>query len=228
MLILLRIIFGAAFVYTVRLLWENARGNPETGDLLNAFYIALVVLLAIPNAIVWAPFLGGKISDPLTGVITKGTYAERRNYLLRLVYGLQERRLRRLTLLACFLEGIHHPDRPTAFVIGLKNAKPGSWLEKVFAREVFKYDNAQNCIQAHAALKRHGIDPGPHRNPEINIVLISLQRSVKPAPETLAVSPAPPSPPLQRNPQIRLFEAASARPVDPSRGSAPEEGKKEE
>jgi hypothetical protein len=209
MLIILRIIFGAAFVYAVQLLWNNAQANPQTGDLSNAFYISMVVLLALPNAMVWAPYFGAKLSDPLTGVMTNGTFVERKNYLLRLIYALQERGYRRLTLVICFLEGIHYPDRPTAFVIGLKHAKPGSWLEKVFAREVFRFDNAQNCIQAYNALKRHGIDPGIHRNPEINLVLISLHRSVKPEAEKLAVPTAPPPAPLERNPRIRLFAAST-------------------
>jgi len=131
MLVILRIIFGLAAIYAVRLLWQNSQAHPETGDLTNAFYIALLVILAIPNAIVWAPYFGAKFSDPLTGVLTNSTYVERKNLSLRLIYWLQDRGFRRLTLFFRFLEGVHPPDRPTAFVIGLKNVKPGSWLEKV-------------------------------------------------------------------------------------------------
>ena len=69
---------------------------------------------------------------------------------------------------------------PSAFVIGLKNARPGSWLEKVFAREVFRFHNTQHCIQAYLALKRHGIDPRPHPNQEINVALLSLDRPDRP------------------------------------------------
>jgi hypothetical protein len=205
MLILLRIVFGVTLFLVMRAAYRNGQNNLQAGDLLNAGYVALSVILAVANALVWAPYFGGKIADPLTGVITTGAFVDRKNYLLRFIYWLQERGFRRLTTFFCFLEGIHYPNRPAAFVIGLKHAKPGSWLEKVYAKEVFKFDNAQNCIVAYQALKRHNIDPGTHQNPEINLVLISVNRSAKPEPEKLAVPPAPPPPTIKRNSRIELF-----------------------
>lgn len=212
MLIVLRILFGVGLLYVMKLAWENGQTNLQSGDIANAGYVALCVILAIANALVWAPYFGDKISGPLTGVITKSTYVESRNYLLKLIYWLQERGYRRLTAFFCFLEGIHHPDRPTAFAIGLKHAKPGSWLEKVYAKEVFKFDNAQNCVAAYEALRRHNLDPGIHPNPEINLVIMSLNRSVKPDPEKLPIPPASPPPALKRNPRIALFERSNQQP----------------
>ena len=90
--------------------------------------------------------------------------------------------------------------------MGMKNARPGSWFEKVFAREVFRFHNTQNCVQAYLALRRRGIDPRPHPNQEINIVLLSLERPQRPEAETIAVTPAVHPPPLKRNPNIRLFK----------------------
>ncbi len=205
MLIVLRILFGAAFLYLLATGWDAGPTSAQKGDLTNALNVAFLLVVGLANAVVWAPYLGAKISGPITGVLTDGTFVERRNYLLRLIYWLQYHGHRRLTVFFCFLEGIHNPDRPAAFCLGLKNARPGSWLEKVYAREVFKFDNAQNCVQAYAALKSRGIDPGRHHNPEINIVLLSLERSVKPEPSKIVVPQAPPPPPLRRNAQIRLF-----------------------
>jgi hypothetical protein len=210
MLILLRILFGAGLAYGFKKAWENAQAAPETGDLTNAFYVAFCVILAIANAVVWAPYFGAKLSDPLTGAITKSTFVDRKNHLLRLVRWLDDRRHRRLALFFCFLEGVHHPDFPAAFVIGLSNARPGSWLEKVFALEVFRFDNAQHCMTAYEVLKRHGIDPRPHHNPEINMVLLSVERQVKPDPDKLAVPKAVESAPLKRDRRIRLFQSAEA------------------
>jgi len=166
-------------------------------------------LLAIANAVVWAPYFGDALSEPLTGVMVRSTYVERKNYLLRLIHWLENRGHRRSTLFFCFLEGVHHPMRPTAFVIGLKNARPGSWLEKVYALELFKFDNAQHCMMAYQALRRRGIDPRPHHNPEVNMVLLTVDREVRPAPEPIPVPAAAPPPPPKRDRRIRLFAMAS-------------------
>ena len=210
MLILMRILFGAGLAYGIKKAWENAQAAPETGDLTNAFYVAFCGILAIANAAVWAPYFGAKLSDPLTGAITKSTFVDRKNHLRRLVRWLDDRCHRHLALLFCFLEAVHHPNRPSAFIIGLNNARPGSWLEKIFALEVFRFDNAQHCMTAYEALKRHGIDPRPHHNPEINMVLLSVERQVKPDPDKLAVPKAAESAPLKRDRRIRLFESAEA------------------
>jgi hypothetical protein len=207
-LVILRIFFGALLLYALKSAWQNGQNNLEGGDISNAGYVAVCVILAIANALVWAPYFGAKVSDPLTGVLTTGIFVEKKNYLLRLIYWLQDHGYYRLLPLFCFLEGIHYPDRPTGFALGLKHAKSGSWLEKVFAKEVFKFDNAQNCVVAYQVLKRHNIEPGSHRNPEINIVLLSLNRAAKPDPERLIVPQGRPFSALKRNDRISLFAGA--------------------
>jgi hypothetical protein len=209
MLIVLRIVFGAALVYGIMQASENAEKNLEAGDLTNAFWTGYCVLVAILNAAVWAPFIGDKISQPITGMITRSTYFEQKNYLLKLIHWLENRGYRRLVVFLCFLEGIRRPGQPTAFVVGLKNAKPGSWLEKVYAREVFKFGNAQNCLAAYEILLRHRVDPGAHPNPEVNLLLMSHYRAPKSDPDKIAVPPAAP-PPVTRDPRIRLFDSADS------------------
>ena len=202
----LRLILGAGLLYGFWQVWRNAQAVPDTGDLANAFWLSACVLLALANGAVWAPWVGARIAGPITGVLTDGTYADRKNHLLRLLRWLDDHRHRRCALVTSLLEGIHHPELPAAFVVGLKNARAGSWIEKVFAREVFRFDNIQHCLQAYAVLKRHGIDPRPHRNPEVNLALISAERQARPEPDPLKVPPAGEPPPLERNPKIRLFE----------------------
>jgi len=217
-LIALRIVFGAALAYGFSEVWQNEQAAPQTGDLANAFYLAACVILAMANAVVWAPYFGDRVSGPLTGVITKGTYVDRKNLLLILIHWLERRRLRRLTRWFCFLEGVHHPERPAAFVIGLQHAAKGSWLEKVYALALFRFDNARNCLLAYEALRRHCIDPRPHHNPEVNMLLVSLEREVRPAPEPVVVPPALPAPALKRDPRIKLFDMdePAAAAVDPA------------
>jgi hypothetical protein len=221
MLIILRIVFALGLVYFIGKVQENARLNPENVDLINAGYLAVCVFMAILNAIVWAPFLGGKISDPITDALTTGTAIDQRNQVLRLIYWLQQRGHRRLTLCFCFLEGIRRPSFPGAFVIGFKNTRRGSWLEKIFAREVFRFSNTQNCLLAYEALKRHGVQPGPHPSPEVNLLLLALYKPAKPEPEIVNVPSAPQKMPLRRNPRIRLFEAAEPTPNPADTAAAP-------
>jgi hypothetical protein len=206
MLAILRIIFGAALVYMMRQVHENARLHPETGDLANAGYLALCVVLAVANAVVWAPFLGAKVSGPVTDLMTTGTHIDEKNHVLRLIRWFNNRGYRRVTLCLCFFEGIRRPWMPTAFVIGLQNSKSGTWFEKVYAREVFRFNNSQNCVLAYEALKRHGIKPGPHPNPEIDLALLALQKPIRPEFPPVPLPAAPLATPLPRNKRIRLFE----------------------
>jgi hypothetical protein len=120
---------------------------------------------------------------------------------------------------------------PTAFILGFNNSKPGSWFEKVYAREVFRFNSTQNCVLAYDALKRHGIDPRPHPNPEVELALRALEREAKLEPDKVPLPPAPQITSLRRNPRIRLFEmeipsersaapaqtaSAAAEPKDPT------------
>jgi hypothetical protein len=205
MLVLLRIIFTGAFLYCIAQARENARTNLAAGDMENAFWVGAGVIAAIAAAITWAPYFGAKVADPLTGGMVKTPPAERKNALMWLIRWLDKKEKHpALIRWLCFIEGVRAPWLPTGFIIGLAHAKPGSWLEKVYAREVFRFNNAENCIKAFNALMRHGIDPRPHPSPDVNIVLISQERSVAPDPGKLQVPSAPPPPPLARDRRIRI------------------------
>jgi hypothetical protein len=204
MLILLRIIFGTLIYWAFKEARMNAQTNPQSGDLSNAYWVAVVVILAIANSAVWAPYFGEKLADPLTGGTVDAEYKEPKNWLLKLIRFCEGRGHRSLVTWLCFLEGVRTPMLPTPFVIGMKNARPGSWLEKVYAKEVFKFSNAQNCTRAYEILKQRGIDPRPHHSPGVNLVLTSKEHEVKPTPPPLNVPEAPPPPKLERNPRIDI------------------------
>jgi hypothetical protein len=127
---------------------------------------------------------------------------------MRLIRGCERRRWRRCVVALCFLEGVRHPRLPAQFIIGMHHARPGSWLEKVFAREVYKFSNVANAARAREILRlRHDDDPGPHRRIEVNLALLSDERAPRPDPEIVAVPAASPPPPLARNERIRLFSS---------------------
>jgi hypothetical protein len=204
MLVLLRIIFTGAFIYCIIQARDNARTNLASGDLDNALWVALGVVAAIASALAWAPYLGGKVADPLTGGLVNTEVTERKNLLLQLIRWCDKKGHAGWVRRLCFIEAVRAPWLPTAYILGLSHARPGSWLEKVYAREVFKFNNAENCTKAFRALQRHGIDPRPHASADVNIVLMSSERSVSVDPQKLPVPEAPPPPPLERDKRIRI------------------------
>jgi hypothetical protein len=210
MLVLLRLIFGFALFSVLARAVRLAEENPQTDGTSDAGYVALSVILGIANAIVWAPLVGRLLADPLTGAFTTGHPAEYRNYVVQFVNKLAARRWRRLALFFAFLEGVRHPDLPAAFVLGMNNARPGSFLERIFAREVWRFDNAENCLRAWEILHARGENLRIHRRPEVNLLVLSIQRESSPAPDPLNLPPAPRPPAPVRNPRIRLFEGSPA------------------
>lgn len=203
MLIFFRIALPAALVFGLTAAARNARLHPETGDLLNAFWLAYCVLVGIATAIVWAPVVADRMADPLTGVVPDNTYKEPPNRLRRLIRRLDGREARRWARWLCFIDGIRHPWSPAPFILGLRNSEPGSWLELVYAREVFKFNNADNCMRAYEVLRRRGQAPKSHHNKEVTLLMAAFEKSSVQQSEPLPVPPAE-APPLERNPRIKL------------------------
>src|SRR5512140_3267533 len=104
MLIVLRILFGAALFYELMQGVKSAPGAMGAGDTTGAYYLAVCVGWALLNAVVWAPYFGAKVSDPLTGMMTGSTYVERTNWVLRGIRRCEARHWRRLVVFLCFWE----------------------------------------------------------------------------------------------------------------------------
>lgn len=222
MLVLLRIVFTTAWAYCIYQAARSAEGNRDVENLGPVLYLGLTLLIGLIVGAVWTPYLAQFVYGPLTDNLTDSTYVEPENRFLKMLRWAEARKRRKLIVLLCFLEGIFHPNRPHAFIVGLQNAKPGSWLEKVFAREVFRFGNGPNCELAAAALRRHGIDPGNHRSADINLILFAARRVVKPDAERIAVPRMPAPNSLKRNPKIRIFtKAEPSRPTPLQRTTTP-------
>jgi hypothetical protein len=170
--------------------------------------VLFILLGAIVMGALWAPVIGAKLSDPLTSAITQETsLPPDPNRLVSRIRWLQSHGYHRLALLLVFAEGMRHPDLPQASILGLRSIRPGSLLEKWFAREVYHFNNVQNCLHAYTILKeRHGIILPLHRQPEVNLAIVSLDRKPPPEPAKLQLTPAEAPAQPARNPQIKLFE----------------------
>jgi hypothetical protein len=204
MWILLRLLFGFLMYAAFKEARANTAANPMNGDIANAYWVGVVVVLAVANGVVWAPYLSEKVSDPLTGGTINAEFKEPNNTLMRLIQWCETRELRNLASWLCFIEGIRKPHLPAAFVLGMNNAREGSWLQKIYALEVFKFNNTQNCIKACEILARHGINPRPHTNPGVNLALVSMDHSVKEDPTIVDLPTAPPPPKIERNRRIQI------------------------
>lgn len=221
MLFLFRIILTGLFGWLMWRATHVAVGGLES-DVLNAGSFALAIVVGFFAALTWAPLLGEIVAGPMTGVLTDGSVAPDNTRLIRFIRRCEARGWRRMTRLLCFAEGVRHPRLPAAFVLGMNNATPGSWLEKVFAREVFGFSNVANCLRAHDILRlRHDLDPGAHPLPEVSLALLAHVREGRPEASVLAVPSAPATPPIQRKTNIRLFAAADR----PNKGETPPERK---
>lgn len=211
-LLILRIFLSGAFVW---LLWSastEASANLDA-DVVNAGRFALAIIVGFAAALTWAPVLGEEIAGPVTGLMTDGSVSDQNLRLVRWAKGAQTRGWRGLALLLAFVEGVRRPNLPSAFVIGMNCARPGSWLELAFAREVWRFNNVANCIRAYDILVlHHDRRPKTHPVPEVNLALLAHIRPVPPPAEVLPVPTAAPPPPLERNERIRLFAGAPAAP----------------
>lgn len=205
LLTLLRIPLTAAFAwYLYR--WLTSGGEIEGGDIV--MLMAYGLFGAIALAVLWAPVIGDKISSPITSTLTEETsLPSGKSRVVGWIGRLQRRGWHRLALPLILFEGVRHPTLPLPALLGLRSARPGSFLEKMFAREVYNYNNIQNCLAAYRILKeRHHCIPPPHGQPEVNLAILSLTREPAPERKKLEVKPLPPPTVPQRNRRIKLFQ----------------------
>ncbi|MGV3771884.1 MAG: hypothetical protein ACO1QB_03220 [Verrucomicrobiales bacterium] len=204
MLALLRIITTAALIYCVNQARLSGQNNSIAGDLNNAFWLGGGVLVALVCAASWAPLIGERVADPLSGGLVNSPFVEPKNRLMKLIRWSDKKGYRRLVVLLCFIEGVRAPWLPAGFAIGMRAAKEGSWFQKIYAREVFRFNNAENVIAAYRILRQHGIDPRPHANTDINLVLLSEEQVAKAPPEKLKVKETRPILNVQRDKRIKI------------------------
>ena len=215
MLSFFRIILTGALIYGLTQAAKNAGTNPHGGDMANAFWVAFCVITGLLASLTWAPLIGDRMVEPVSGGLRDTVILDRPRRLMRLIRWFEARRFRRFARWLCFIEGVRRPWLPGAFVTGMNNARPGSWLEFVYAREVFRFNNLENCVKAHEIMRRRGVSPPPHANADVQFYLTSLEVAARPGAPAVSVPPAS-DPPLRRNPRIRLHDDNDAPPTPPT------------
>ncbi len=210
MLTLLRILFTGAWIFLFLLARQNAIDHPNSGDLMNAFYLAAILAVGLAVGAVWTPYFADVLCGPLLGTISEIPQLNDDSRLRRLTNWALRHRHRRLVLFLCCVDGLFHPDLPRPFLTGMHEAKPGSRLERIFAREVFRFENAVNCAEAEKVLDRHGIKPGRHWSVSINYLLTQRKMVLRPPADVIALPRHNKQVPVPRNPKIKLFRRAGS------------------
>jgi hypothetical protein len=207
-LLILRIVLTTAFVLLLRDASKESSANLNN-DVLNAGRFALAVVAGFAASLTWAPLLGEMVAGPVTGLMKDGSPSDGNSWLIGVIRRCEARGWRRVTVALAFMEAVRHPNLPVAYIIGLNQARPCSWLERVFAQEVWRFNHIGNCVRAHDILAlRHDRRPPLHPVPEVNLALMAHLRVPPPAADIVTVPPAPPPPPLTRRRSIKLFAAA--------------------
>lgn len=208
MLTFLRTLFTGAWIFLFLQARQNAIDHPQSGDLLNAFYLAAILAVGLAVGAVWTPYFADVICGPLMGTLTDIPQLDENSRLRRLTNWAFRHRHHRLGLFLCAMDGLFHPDSPRPFLTGMQQAKPGSRLERIFAREVFRFENAANCAEAAKVLERHCVKPGRHWSVSVNHLLTQRKMAIRPPPEVIGLPRRNTVVPVARNPKIKLFRRA--------------------
>lgn len=207
---LFRLLFIGGLAFGIYQAWRLPRTGQVDADLTGALWLAFAVIMGIGAALAWAPVLVGRAVDPLVDLPEgRSESILQSRGLMGVIARSDARGHRRLARWLCFWEGVRHPRYPAQFIIGLRNARPGSWLEKAFAREVFRFNGVDNCLRAAEVLRRHGLPPTSHPNPSVNQALHALNRPAIPERPAVPV-PESEAPPLKRNLRIQLPAASDS------------------
>lgn len=187
MLILLRILVTGSW-FGCFIMAARCAGT-TSGDLAALGYMVIGILLSIAMSAVWTPWLADFLCGSLN-VLDDCTYIESKSRLNSMIDWASRRRLYSFVVLLCLLKGYLRPELPSTFLRGLKHSKSGSWLQRIFARRVYRFNNSQNSLRAAKVLQEQGENPGMHQNPEV--VLLMLQEKRKKLEKTQRIRiPAP-------------------------------------
>lgn len=215
MVIILRFLLPGLFVWCLLQGAQEAGSGASAWELNGFGYLVMALFLALGSAIVLAPFIGEKIAEPLTQVLTAGDVPELEDASAKLAAIMFKRGWRITALGYCLTHSLQSSKSPMIPWLGLQNSRPGSWLEREFAWSVYGFNHALRCIEAYRVLQRHGIRPPVHPDPMVAVYIKSSEQMPKDSGPPVPL-PEPAKPPgLQRDPRIRLFDMTEDPPREP-------------
>lgn len=215
MINLLRLGFGAWMVWAVLGAIELSHGTGLTRASMGLVGVSALelMLLGIANAVLWTPVIGRAIAEPVAGNFTRSSPSWERSRIYKTIMRLERQKRHLMASWVAWFTGIFKPMEPEVFYVGLQNARPGSYLQRHFARKVYGFMNARRCLEAFSILKSLGCEPPKHREQSINSIILAFDKPGSNPVEKVFVPNLPPPTELVRNPRISLprkFNKSSA------------------
>jgi hypothetical protein len=218
MLTLFRLIYTAGYIWFAGTRLMELRGSTI---LWGSWVLIELTVTGLVLAVLWAPVIGEKLSDPLTGTFLKDTGVVPNNLLTRWILKCQAKGLHRAALVICLWEGLRKPHALHPLLLGIQSVAPGSRLERLFAWEIYQHNHVAHCIRARDILRdRHHVQVPPHQDSHVEHILRFQQDKPETAIKTIDLSPGTPPPKVQRNPNIQLFDPGSAVAFSPPNPAA--------
>lgn len=176
---------------------------------LTLYYFAFLLLLTLPLAAVWTPYIVEGLFGQLASSLCDDHADSERLLLARWIRMAEVRGRRRWVVFLCWWEAVMvHPNLQRPFFVGMKHAKRGSWLERFFAEEVMRFGDSRHVLEAVEVLDRHGVRHRTHWSSHITEMLRFKGRKTKRAPRPMALPQAASAAAPKRNPRIKLFASA--------------------
>jgi hypothetical protein len=216
LIIIARVVITGLWIWAGFKIAGSGADGATVGSQATLFYLSIILLLTLPMAVVWTPYLVEGLFGSLADSMNDDHADPEKLRLARWIRRAEARKRRRLVVLLCWWEGVMvHPNLQRPFFTGMKHAKPGSFLERFFAQEVLRFGDSRNVMQALNVLDHHGIKPKSHWSESITEMMRFRKLRVKPAPPAMPVpkTDAPAAP--KRNPRIKLFSSADQNPSMP-------------
>lgn len=215
MLVLLRIIFGVGMLYAIQFAVDTSHETPLSHTNVQHVTIPMVILLflGVANAIVWAPVVGNMIASPIAGSFTRSSFSWKRSRLYKHLLKLEARKKFNQVAWNAYFSGWFRSREPELFYMGMKNARPGGFLQKYFAYKVYGFLHGIRCLEAYFILSSLGENPPKHREQSINALIIAATKTRSKSNERVNVPCVPPAQELIRNEKISLPKQFDAEEV---------------
>ncbi|MEW6160111.1 MAG: hypothetical protein AB1813_21990 [Verrucomicrobiota bacterium] len=215
MILFARIVLGMALVGFGWKLWRDGGLGFDRSSQVGLIYSGALILLLVLNFLVWKKDSSHPTPMPERSDLNEPSHilpARTHNRLVGRLHAWERLGWKRRVLWLSVIEILRHSDLPMGYLFAMRCARQGSWLERCLARRLFRFPHLQIVLEARAVLNRHGVDPGPHPDREVNRVLLSLNRTPSTTPAPVAVPQKTPSAPPKRNPQIKLCATPPSPP----------------
>lgn len=219
------IIGPLAFAY-----YLHQAGNAARAVDLDMFTAFVNLLIALPiglfTAAVYASAIGEWFGGAIWSRFSEDPDPDHPHWLVSFTGRLENNKRHFMLRWLCFLatQLTTYTGWAVLYRRGMGAAKPNTWMERYFATNLYPLPNAFDAMKAAEALRRNGIEPKSHPDPQVALFIMRAElpdRQAKTPPPSILPGELEPvveeekprrkkksQPGLMRNRAIALFEGA--------------------